>query len=118
VPARRLNEAIRWDNAMADASDQRKSGRRRTLFGGVVYTGGNEAWDCSIFDISELGAKVRVALDLPVGSFVDLKINKLNDIRRCKVMWVREGHLGLEFVVKIDKVKNKMTEFFKLAENQ
>jgi len=33
-------------------------------------------------------------------------------------MWVREGHLGLEFVVKIDKVKNKMTEFFKLVENQ
>jgi len=113
-----LSEAIRRDNAMADASDQRKSGRRRTLFGGVVYSGGNEAWDCSISDISELGAKVRVAADVPIGSFVDLKINKLNDIRRCKVMWVREGHLGLEFVVKIDKVKNKMTEFFKLVENQ
>jgi len=103
---------------MAEASNQRKSGRRRTLFGGVVYTGDNQALDCSISDISELGAKVRVGADLPIGSFVDLKINKLNDIRRCKVMWARGSHLGLEFVVKIDKVKNKMTEFFKLVENQ
>lgn len=103
---------------MADASDKRKSGRRRTLFGGVVYVGGNEAWDCSISDISEIGAKVRVAADLPVGSFVDLKINKLNDIRRCTVMWAREGHLGLEFLVKIDKSKNRMGEFFKLVESQ
>lgn len=103
---------------MAEGSDNRKSGRRRTLFGGVVYGPDNQAWDCSIFDISELGAKVRVAADLPIGTFVDLKINKLNDIRRCKVMWVREGHLGLEFLVKIDKVKNKMTDFFKLVENQ
>lgn len=103
---------------MAEGSEQRKSGRRRTLFGGVIYTADDQAWDCSISDISELGAKVRAAVELPIGTFVDLKINKLNDIRRCKVMWVRQGHLGLEFVVKIDKVKNKMTEFFKLVENQ
>ncbi len=103
---------------MAEGSDKRKSGRRRTLFGGVIYGPDDGVWDCSISDISELGAKVRVATDLPIGTFVDLKINKLNDIRRCKVMWLRDGHVGLEFLVKIDKVKNKMTDFFKLVENQ
>jgi len=102
---------------MADGRDNRKSGRRRTLFGGVIYAG-DSAWDCSISDISEMGAKVRVGTELPIGAFVDLKITKLNDLRRCKVMWIRDGHLGLEFVVKIDKVKNGMTEFFKLVENQ
>jgi hypothetical protein len=102
---------------MADSRDKRKSGRRRTLFGGIIFEGEN-AWECSISDISELGAKVRVATSLPVGSAVDLKITKLNDIRRCKVMWVRDGHVGLEFLVKIDKTKNRMGEFFKLVENQ
>lgn len=102
---------------MVDGKDNRKSGRRRTLFGGVIYAG-DDALDCSISDISEMGAKVRVGSELPIGTFVDLKINKLNDLRRCKVMWIREGHLGLEFVVKIDKVRNRMTDFFKLVENQ
>lgn len=102
---------------MTENRDKRKSGRRRTLFGGVVFEGEN-AWECSISDISERGAKVRVATELPIGGAVDLKINKLNDIRRCKVMWAREGHVGLEFVVKLDKTKSRMSEFFKLVENQ
>ena len=102
---------------MDQGRDKRKSGRRRTLFGGVLYAG-DDAFDCSIADISELGAKVRTAAALEPGIQVDLKINKLNDIRRCKVMWAREGHLGLEFLVKIDKTKNRMQEFFKLVESQ
>ena len=33
-------------------------------------------------------------------------------------MWFREGHIGLEFVVKIDKTKEGMSEFFKLIESR
>ena len=102
---------------MADERDSRKSGRRRTLFGGVIYGEDGQTWTCSISDISEKGAKVKSDAEVESGSFVDLKINKFNDIRRTKVMWIREGHLGLEFLVKIDKVKDGMAEFFKLMES-
>ena len=103
---------------MADERDNRESGRRRTLFGGVIFDEDGKSWNCSISDISESGAKVKTEADLKAGSFVDLKINKFNDIRRTKVMWFREGHIGLEFVVKIDKTKEGISEFFKLIESR
>ncbi len=103
---------------MADGKESRRSGRRRTLFGGVIYGEGGEAWDCSISDISEEGAKVKSDADLDRGTFVDLKINKFNDLRRTKVMWIRGGHVGLQFLVKIDKAKDGMSDFFKLMESR
>ena len=102
---------------MADGKETRRSGRRRTLFGGVIYGEGGETWDCSISDISEEGAKVRSEAELEIGTFVDLKINKFKDLRRTKVMWVRGGHVGLQFLVKIDKAKDGMSDFFKLMES-
>lgn len=103
---------------MVEGRDLRKSGRRRTLFGGVMYDEGDNAWNCFIADVSEKGAKVKSSAELQIGSFVDLKINRFNDMRRCKVMWVREGHIGLEFLVKMDKNKEGVAEFFKLMERQ
>ena len=86
---------------MADEIKDRRSTRRRTLFGGVVYDEKRNAWDCSASDFSEEGVKVRMPQDanLEMGSFVDLKINKFNDIRRCKVMWARDGFIGLQFLI-------------------
>lgn len=83
-----------------------------------MYDEDDNAWNCYIADISEDGAKVKSSAELELESFVDLKINRFNDMRRCKVMWIREGHIGLEFLVKIDKNKEGMTEFFKLMEKQ
>lgn len=102
---------------MADSNENRRTGRRRTLFGGVVYDEEGKGWDCMISDISETGAKVKSAANLEIGMSVDLKINKFNDMRRTKVMWIREGHVGLEFLVKIDKAKDGISEFFKIMEN-
>lgn len=102
---------------MADSNESRKTGRRRTLFGGVVYDEVGKGWDCMISDISETGAKVKSAANLEIGMSVDLKINKFNDMRRTKVMWIREGYVGLEFLVKIDKAKDGISEFFKIMEN-
>ena len=101
---------------MADVRENRKSGRRRTRFGGKMCDEEGNVWECSVSDISEEGARVRSDAALAAESFVDLKINKFNDLRRCKVMWVREGYIGLLFMVKIDKDKDGMSEFFKLIE--
>ena len=103
---------------MADSRENRKTGRRRTLFGGVVYDEEAKAWNCSISDISETGARIKSEAKLEIGMFVDLKINKFNDLRRTKVMWKREGFVGLEFLVKIDKAKDGLAEFFKIMESR
>lgn len=95
--------------------EHRHSGRRKTLFGGVLFNDDGAQWDCSIVDISETGAKVRSRADLEAGSFINMKITKFNDLRRAEVMWIRDGFLGLRFVIKIDKHQKEMAEFFKLV---
>ena len=104
---------------MVQGHEQRKTGRRRTLFGGVIYGPAAESWNCNVADISEEGVKVKCkAWELiEVGSQVDLKINKYNDMRRCEVMWARDGQVGLRFLVSIDTRDENMSELFKLVRN-
>lgn len=103
---------------MADGINNRRTARRRTLFGGVVFDDDRNAWECSVSDLSVEGVRVKMApgANLKLGDFVELKINKFNDLRRCKVMWEREGFIGLQFLVKVDKEKDGLSEFFKLME--
>jgi len=100
---------------MNDERNLRQNERRRTLFGGTIFDEDGNVWECSISDVSEAGARVKAAgADLPMGTFVDLKINKFNDFRRCKVMWLREGYIGLQFLIKLDRNKEEIGGFFKL----
>lgn len=101
---------------MVDGRENRRTGRRRTLFGGVVYDEGRNAWECSVSDLSEEGVRIKIDPEakLEMGAFVDLKINKFNDLHRCKVMWAREGYTGLQFLIKVDKNQEGMSGFFKL----
>ena len=99
---------------MEPTENQRKSSRRRTLFGAVIFDADDNKWECSVADISASGAKIKTEANLALGSFVDLKIIKFNDLRRTEVMWVRDGVVGLRFVVNINKNQPGMAEFFKL----
>lgn len=93
---------------MADGLENRAHGRRRTIFGGVAYAQDGGTWECAIVDISESGAKLRVKTDLKIGDKVDLKINKFNELRSCEVIWVREGEVGLRFIMSIDPRRTGM----------
>lgn len=94
----------------------RKTGRRRTLFGGrLADTNGNE-WECSIGDISATGARIQTDADLAIGAHVELKINKYNSFHGCYVIWVRDGELGLQFFTKIDAADDDMSRLFKLTQ--
>ena len=99
---------------MEPSKDLRKFSRRRTLFGGVLFDADDNKWECSISDISTTGAKVKTEANLEIGSFTELRINKFNDLRRAEVMWVRDGVIGLRFLVNIDKDQQGMAEFFKI----
>ena len=99
-------------------ADNRSTGRLRTLLSGVLYDEEGRAWECSISDVSEGGARIKSKTEVELEMFVDLKINKFNDVRQTKVMWKRESYTGLQFTVKIDKGKGPMSEFFKLMQRR
>lgn len=95
-----------------EESESRKHRRRKTILGGVLYRG-DEKWECSIFDFSESGARIRCDGDPEIGSFVELKINKFNDFRQAKIMWKRGKYLGLEFLVNFDIEKDEVAKLLK-----
>jgi len=98
---------------MMDHTDKRNSLRRKTIFGGVIFSEDGEKWECSVSDISETGVKIRTTAKLDIGTTVDLKINKFNDLRRCEVSWVAEKFLGLRFMVAITPDDEAMAGLFK-----
>jgi len=100
---------------MNDVKDLRKTGRRRTIFGGMIFVDEGDGVECVVADISEAGARVKTDLALEMGSHVDLRINKYNDLRRAKVVWVRQGEVGLEFDVGIDSADGDMARLFKIV---
>lgn len=101
---------------MTETNDnKRKAFRRRTIFGGVLYEDNGRPVECAVSDISESGVKVKANIDLKVGTELDLKINKFNDIRRCSVAWIRDGAIGLSFLVPITPKDEEMAKLFKFS---
>ena len=100
---------------MDETGQKRKAARRRTLFGGVLYHSDGRSWECKVTDISKDGVKVVLDVDIQIGEKVDLRINKFDIMRSCEVMWLREGQVGLRFLVSIDPKSENMTELFRFA---
>lgn len=90
------------------SQDLRTNGRRRTLFGGKVFDDKGRSGECLVSDFSASGAKARTTANFEKGTFVYLKINKFNDLRRAEVMWSREGTIGLRFLSAITKPSASM----------
>lgn len=100
---------------MEKGIEHRRSGRRRTLFGGVLFDRNGKKWDCKISNISDTGAQVKTVADLKLGDFIEIKINKFNDLRRAEIMWAGKDDFGIRFLVKINKNQEKMSELFKIV---
>ena len=79
--------------------DERRKHQRRPVrypawiaFGAEIYS------DCVLADISEGGAKIKVKEDVSVPDRFVLLFNPQGKPNRpCRVVWRREGHLGLQF---------------------
>lgn len=113
-----LNRRTREQDAMVQGNDNRAHGRRRTIFGGVIYGQDGASWECAIVDVSESGAKVRADdAGFEIGDRVDLKINKLNEFRTCDVVWLRDGAIGLQFLVALDTKRESTQKLLRLLGN-
>ena len=96
-----------------DDACKRQNGRRRTLFGGVVFSGDGES-ECFISDISTSGVRVRLKDPIEMGSEVDLKINKFEFLLKAKVVWIRDGYTGLEFKNPLNPKDANLSRLFSL----
>ncbi len=85
------------------------------MFGGVVYDDAGNKWPCSIIEFSTLGARIRSDASVDVGDFINLKINKYNDLRRSQVIWIKGGQIGFKFLVKVDETKKGISDLLKLS---
>ena len=99
-----------------DPGEKRIIPRRRSILGGRVFLDEGGAWDCTIRDLSEGGAKITSEAPLEKGLEFDLKINKFEDIRRVEVMWAGGNDAGIRFLNKIDDIPESMRRFFGLVQ--
>lgn len=84
------------------------------MFGGMIYADDHES-ECFIADISTSGARIRLKDDIPLGTAVELKINKYDFFLQAKVIWIREGYTGIEFNTPLDPEKEEISRLFSLV---
>ncbi len=78
--------------------ERRATPRQRTLKGArIVINDGFSTFDCTVRNLSGLGAKLVVASIVGIPQRFDLA---LSDGRRfsCEMIWHREGEIGVKFL--------------------
>jgi hypothetical protein len=82
----------------ADAAQRRKDARQKTLIGAkVVFNDMMSVYDCTIRDLSEHGARVKLNAPVQVPSTFMLRFHD-GRIRQCKVRRRNALELGIEFL--------------------
>ena len=81
-----------------DRADQRHAPRRRVLLGGkMVEPDGAFSTSCTIRDLNDAGAKVRLPAPVPVGEHVYLIELRSGVAHQVKVAWRKNGDMGLSY---------------------
>lgn len=78
--------------------NSRTAPRSRVLKGAKIV--GMDNWtvmDCTVRDISETGAKLLCGEPLAVANVFRFLLPAENSIRNARVVWRREGMVGIEF---------------------
>ncbi len=64
---------------------------------------------CHVLDIATGGARIRAELFFPVGSIVDLVIDRIG-VFPGKVLWQRGNHAGIGFLEEAEVVQRRLAE--------
>jgi hypothetical protein len=90
-------------NPSAPEGERRGTRRPRSLLGGkLVFANETQSADCTIRDLNDTGAKVRVAAELPIGGEIWLINITSGTAWRSELAWRRSKELGLRFLEQID----------------
>lgn len=81
-----------------DEKDKRGAVRKRVLKGATIaFNGRASTMSCTVKDISETGARLRVSKDVAVPSHFDLIIEMDGIEAPCTVAWRRGEEVGVTF---------------------
>lgn len=85
--------------AAPPSGNRRQSQRHRVLLGGLIVTrNGTQSWDCNVRDLSETGAKIRIAPGQVIPEhcyFIQLKDGIAYE---ANVQWLHVPEVGLKFL--------------------
>lgn len=85
------------------AGERRGAHRPRVLLGGTLVFGQMAySANCTIRDLNDTGARVRIAGNPPIGGTVWLINNRAGTAHRGAVRWRDADELGLQFAEQVD----------------
>lgn len=78
--------------------ENRHTGRIRSfLRGEIVHSNGASRTECTVRDISETGARIQVPKSVTLPEFFDLSIPQKGLHERAKIIWIKDGEIGVTF---------------------
>jgi hypothetical protein len=82
---------------MKDATeDHRRVARQRIFKGARIAFGGGATIDCTVRDISAVGARMTVASPIGIPETFDLVIDGA-PVRHCQIVWKKTDQIGVKF---------------------
>jgi hypothetical protein len=85
-----------------DPADQRAATRRRVLLGAkVVEPDGTFSTDCTIRNVTDAGAGLRIPSSVPVGDNVYLIELRSGITHQVKVEWRRDAEIGVSYAQEV-----------------
>lgn|GEM_PF-613538 len=97
-------------NPISREKDQRRFRRRATLFSGRVIDT-DRSVEVVVLDVSVNGAKLRVPEAFTCNRHIGLEIERLGQFA-ARVVWQRDGRLGLQFTDPPEKVAKRLPDSF------
>ena len=77
-------------------ANRRSAARDSCLIRAVVEAEGEPAFDCTIWDMNQGGAKILVG-NHEVPDAITVRVPMLNSVRRARVCWRGAGEIGIQF---------------------
>lgn len=79
-------------------TDRRTERRMRTLKGGlIVFNGGYSSYECTIKNLSDTGALLKLGAIAGVPNHFDLEIDHAHPRIKCTVRWREGNFIGVSF---------------------
>lgn len=81
-----------------EAVEKRPATRIRTIMNGrIIFNNRSATLDCLVRNLSETGAKLEVSGAVTVPDRFELDIPRKGERRRARIVWRREGEMGIAF---------------------
>jgi len=79
-------------------AEKRAARRQRVLKGGKILLNRDGTIDCTVRNLSEIGACLHLPSSVGVPDTFDLVINPDRDPMRCRVVWRSAKQIGIAFI--------------------